>query len=1632
MSNNSNSSDNVAEETPKKIKMSDNNISLNINPDEEINYDEDTWSVIDSYFDVKRNYLTKHHIESYNDFILNKIPQTFSQYNPQTIYKEFSEELNQYRYSIKIFYGGETGNEIFIGKPIIYSKVDGKEVKKQMYPNEARLRNLTYASHIFCNIVIKYEILDDMGEKSVIIKKFEDVNLGKIPVMLDSCLCILSSADFNTKKEMGECPYDQGGYFVIEGAEKVIVSHERKAENRLYIVKSQDSSYGLSAQIKSVPNDSFKYARTTVVNMHDKTDIFTVRLPSIPHQIPLFILFRALGIESDREILEYILYELDSEKSALFMDKLLPTIENNWNIFTQQDAINYLSQLTVGNTTSHLMSIIESDVFPHVGDNLIHKAYYLGYTIHKILNVYFKIDHPTDRDSFIYKRVDLSGFLLASLFRESFKQFQRDTKIAIDTEYRFNSSKYINDKFVNVVSDENLRNIFNYATIEGMFMKSFKIGTILNKKGLIQALNRLSSAGAISHLRRINTTGDNIMIGQRKLHGTQFGIICPVETPDGGNIGIKKHLTVFGHITFGCDPEPVIKMLYENGVISLNNCFPAMINNKTKVFVNGKWVGITPKPKELVRLMKLFRQNGLINIFTSIAWTIPNGEINILTDGGRCCRPLYILENNKLLIKKAHLDALKEKKIIWNNLIGGLNNNQALNLYNCSYKCPPMKEASKSSESNDLDILATDYYQIDTKKLENTRAVIEYIDTDEADTIMLKTNINEDSNGEPYSHCEIHSSLIMGYVGFTIPFVNTSQAPRNVYGTGQTKQSVGMYVSNYKNRFDTSAHVLFYPERPLVGTRMSDRVFANQLPTGKNAIVAIASYSGYNQDDSVIINKSALERGLFRSAYFKTYDSKEMTDAKTDMVEFFYNPNLDDDINNEVKKNSLYNYQNTDERGFAKEGSYVYDNDVLITKYVKTGSGANTKFKDFSEVVKQDGWGVVDKVFSDSYNSNGEQICKVRICTTREPTLGDKFASRHGQKGVIGMILREEDMPYTKDGIRPDIIINPHAIPSRMTLGQLVECVTGKMCCHLGCFNDATPFTNINHDEIYDIVENVCGYSRHGDEILYSGFNGKQMSSRIFIGPTYYQRLKHMVKDKINSRHSGKISLKTRQPPSGRAVGGGLRIGEMERDAILAHGALHFLKETMMERSDKHEVYISENSGLNGIVNHTHRRYICQSTDGPINFTGEYLNEMAVTSDNSNVDIVKAHIPYNTSVLGQECMAMGISMRLVTKPDAKYEKIDLDESADFIPQDLQTRTKKDTKKKGKSVNKLMIKVNTKNDEKFVEKMKDNKIIIRNLTERITDDDCKLMVSKFGRIYKTKFLKLYNENECEVIFTTTDAAKLAVENLHNRLIDGKKIHVELKSDNTYGGYGGYGGYGAGGGYGGYGGYGDNTNNDNRYYAPYSPTYAPTSPTYAPTSPTYAPTSPTYAPTSPTYAPTSPTYAPTSPSYAPTSPSYAPPSPTYAPPSPTYGPPEGPKTPPLGPKTPPLGPKTPPLGPKTPPDDIDLLQGIANDNDNSPLEAYLPGGPSFKTDESPDYGPPKSPQDTSGAACDKPEDLVKKTLPTDHHNNSPQQPNLLSTQESQNSSEDDNIDINQTKKQSGGDILDLTLDLDEIDI
>jgi DNA-directed RNA polymerase II subunit RPB2 len=1387
--------------------------------------EKEPWEIIDTYFRENRNYLTKHHIDSYNDFILNKIPQTFKQYNPQIIYKEYNKEQDNYKYEIHIYYGGKDSNKITIGKPIIYTENEDGAKKRLLYPNEARLRNLSYSSHIFCDIEVDYIIRDT--EEIVKNITYEKVNVGKIPIMLQSKLCPLNDVNFETKKQMGECPYDQGGYFVVEGQEKVIVSHERKAENKLYILESKEGPIKYSAQIKSVPESDFKYARTTVVNLMSKDDTIMIKLPCLTKPVPLFVMFRALGIESDKQILKYILYNLNDDKSRLFFELLSPSIHNSGPIYTQEMAITYLSTYTIGGTISHILDIISTDLFPHIGDNYNNKAYYLGYVVNKLLNVSVGIDQPTDRDNFIYKRVDLSGFLLAALFRENYRQFQRDTGIAIDTEYRFNTAEYQDDNFSNIINVSNIKKIFRGEVIENAFLKSFKIGTILNKVGLIQALNRLNNLNAISHLRRLNTPTQSstgaaqaVQVSQRKLHSTQFGIICPTHSPDGGNIGIKKHFTLTTHITFGCSSKPIEKCIRKFGVLFLDEIGPEDMFNMTKIFINGSLIGVYyNNPKNLYNYLKLLRRNSIINVFTSISWNIRDMEIIISTDGGRCCRPLFTVNNsfsdsqNQLLLKDSDIEDVKSRKIGWMELCGGKKHNFK-NIEDLQFNCEYNNEYEETHSAEEL--------------IAN-QGCIEFVDTEEAShnlIAMLQKDLNIKLN--KYSFCEIHPCLMFGAIGSTIPFTNKNQLPRNVYGAGQSKQAVSTYISNFKNRFDTSAHLLYYPEKPLIRPRMSKYVFSDKLPTGMNAIVAIASHTGYNQEDSIIFNRSSLERGLFRSCKFSIYGDKEMYDKESNTEDIFFNPESLDSQYLKLKRE--YNYNNLNDIGIVKEKTIVKDNDVLISKYTKYN---RFDLVDNSVVVKDSGNGIVDKVFCDFTNTNQDRMCRVRVSSERVPMIGDKFASRHGQKGVIGLVLPQEDIPFTKDGIVPDLIINPHAIPSRMTIGQITECLMGKVCTRLGIYGDGTPFSPDINDDLGNILEESCGLNRYGDETLYSGIMGEQIHSKIFIGPTYYQRLKHMVKDKVNSRERGKVTLKTRQPPSGRAIGGGLRIGEMERDAILAHGCMGFLKETMMERSDAYNYHISENTGMISIANPKTNTFICPSLDGPLSFDDENNN---LLNNKSKASICNINVPYNTKMLIQECEAMGIGMRLITKTQKQHQKLDLN-YIEFKPQ----------------IDTDMSKVTVKFDPTQPSDLK------------------KLKIGDFVKITKHgENLDSQGVIEDQVRKNTF---KIKLETGYNI---GKKVYFYEKFlekiDSITQGYGapryGESSYS----------YGYATRSPTGYVpigslhqfgdATRGPTgYVPTSPGYVPTSPGYVPTSPGYAPTSPTYFPTSSGYAPTSPTYFP---------------------------------------------------------------------------------------------------------------------------------------------------------------------
>jgi DNA-directed RNA polymerase II subunit RPB2 len=1171
---------------------------------EKFNYDLDTWKVIESYL-TENNYtnLIRHHLDSFNEFTDIKIEQIVKQSNPLLIFNNYDEETNSYKYEININFGN-----IYFNKPIIY---ENNGSTKLMYPNDARLRNLTYSSQLLIDLTIDI-YSNENGEKVLLNnKELKKVNIGKIPIMVGSKYCTSHINSF------GECDLDLGGYFLINGNEKVIVGQEKIAEQKVYVFKGSKSNlkYSHIAEVKSVSKNGFNTPKNCSIKFSNKDVLkgktLKVNIPHCRVDIPLFIIFRAFGVESDKEIVKYILYDIENNNDKL--DLLQSTIEEGSEIRTQNDALEHILKYSsiLGQPKDIKLNrerklvlfkeMMERDVLAHVGPNFKKKALFLGYMVNKLLKCYFNEIPYDDRDSYCNKRVETSGYLMALLFRQYFTKMTKDMRNQIMKE--LNSNPWKNSNHMNIesiINNNNLFKIIKSTTIEsgikyGLATGNWGIKSTNSKVGIAQVLNRLTYNATLSHLRRINTPTEKTgkLVPPRKLHNTQWGIVCPSETPEGGSVGLVKNIGIMTYITNQSSEEPIIKIIDECeniiNIESVDNIEDTI--NKTKLFINGDWLYITECPKVIYEKLILSRRKGLINIYASISFDTDMNQINIYTDAGRCCRPLYIVENNKLLITKDDINNIVSKKYKFRNLIiRGLNNN--------------INYDTKDTRKDDI-------------------GCIEYIDTEESFYKMIAVYSNLKSKTK-YSHCEIHPSLMLGLLSSLIPFSNHNQSPRNTYQSAMGKQAMGVYMTNFRQRMDTMGHVLYYPTKPLVDTNIGKLVPSAQIPNGLNVIVAIASYSGYNQEDSVIINKGSVERGLFRSTFFRTYRDDEKKIQSSGQDERIMKPPKD--ITSGIKPGC---YDKLETNGFVPINTHVTSNDIIIGKVFPIKSKTKTKYvyRDSSTFLRSNETGYIDKIYVNR-NGDGHKFCKVRVRTTRVPNIGDKFSSRHGQKGTCGMLLPEEDMPFTKDGIRPDIIVNPHAIPSRMTIAQLIECILGKVATLQGGYGDGTPFNDTSVDKITKLLEQH-NFEGNGNEVMYNGLNGKQLNAKIFIGPTYYQRLKHMVEDKIHSRATGPMVLLTRQPAEGRARDGGLRFGEMERDCMIAHGSVQFLKERMLDVSDNYRVFVCNECGFIAAVNPDENIYKCKPC-------------------NNFIDFSEIRIPYSCKLLIQELEGMNIASRFIT------------------------------------------------------------------------------------------------------------------------------------------------------------------------------------------------------------------------------------------------------------------------------------------------------------------------------------------------------------------------------------------------
>ena len=730
-------------------------------------------------------------------------------------------------------------------------------------------------------------------------------------------------------------------------------------------------------------------------------------------------------------------------------------------------------------------------------------------------------------------------------------------------------------------------------------------------------------------MRKVNLPLDKSakIVAPRLLHPTQWGIICPIHTPDGGNCGLHKHLSISNTITSGCNSKPYIKYLRNLGMLLLSESNNKYLSNVTKIFLNGNWIGTTNNPENLTSLMRLHRRNNIIDTFTSIYWNIMLNEIFISTDSGRSCHPVAILENGEeLFMSPEVLNLIENKKLSWNKLILGLKEDNGT-MEDCSIK---------------IDIEEIDK---DVEKLKKTAACLEYLDTYESEGIVLRSTNHPNPRS---THTEIHPSFILSIMANQIIFPENNPFPRNAFSCGQGKQGVSMYHTNFNNRIDKTSYLLNYGEIPIVKSRYLDYVSKERHPYGSNAIVAIACYSGFNVEDAVIVNRAALERGLFRTTYYNMYDAhEEKQNIGGASIDTRFMSIMD---NNVIGLKPGYDYSHLDPKtGLIKENTRVTDKVVVIGK-TTTSMTESGLFVDMSKATKKGQIGYVDKSFITN-NVEGERLAKVRIREERIPEIGDKFCSRAGQKGTIGIVLDECDMPFTKDGLRPDIIVNPHAMPSRMTIGHLVETLIGKACLLKGGYGDCTAFLSKGpKDKIFGNILTQEGFHSTGNEYLYNGMTGEQMETEIYFGPTYYLRLKHMPKDKINFRARGPRSNLTRQTVGGRANDGGLRIGEMDRDCLIAHGMSGFINESMMIRGDEFYMAVCNHSGCIAIYNENKNIFLSPQMDGPLKFVGDLENEahiVPISKYGRNFSVIR--VPYAFKLLMQELKTMNIQMRIITE-----------------------------------------------------------------------------------------------------------------------------------------------------------------------------------------------------------------------------------------------------------------------------------------------------------------------------------------------------------------------------------------------
>ncbi|MEM1927769.1 MAG: DNA-directed RNA polymerase subunit B [Acidilobaceae archaeon] len=1143
---------------------------------------EELWAVFKSYLESLG--LARQHLDSYNEFVSRKLSE---------IVKANSEIRPAWWRVRRAQLAGAPDIRVVVRIPEKLEQAFGRPMVKEadgyqhpITPYECRIRDISYTAPLYAEVTL---IQDGVEVERRIVK------IADFPVMVRSVIDPLSKLSPEELIAIGEDPRDPGGYFIINGNEKVIVAQEDLAVNRIIVGPAQAGTAKITHSAKVVSTSLGVRRQVIVDRMSDGS--LEVTVSKLNYRIPFVILMRALGLEKDIEIVLAVSTDPEVQR------ELLPSFEKVADsVKTTEDALKFLgNRLAPGQPVEvrieRAEEFLDRQLLPHLGSSpqdRKKKAYYLAEMARRVIECYLGKRAPDDKDHYSNKRIRLAGDLIAEIFRESYEVLVRNIQSRMEEAI----SQRRKVRIVNLIRSDIISERLRTAIATGNWS--------LERTGISQALDRTNWVSLLSHLRRVVSPLSKVQahFEARDLHGTHWGRLCPFETPEGINCGLVKNLALYAYISVGVSESFVEEMLYNDfGVQKLDELVseaiatgvpPEVMARGSRVLLNGRPIGYHSDGEKLVKAIREKRRMNVLcsgralehrcfEISVAHIKTEFIDEVYINTDEGRLMRPLIIVENGVPKLTEEHIEKLKSGEVSFWDLV--------------------------------------------------EEGVIEFLDPDEEENAYI-AELPSDLTRE-HTHLELWTPGILGVAASTIPYIEHNQSPRNTYQSAMAKQALGLYALNYRFRTDSHSYLLQYPQRPIVQTRGLEIIDYNERPSGQNMVLAILPFEGYNMEDAIVFNKTSVDYGLARAYFFRTYIAQEQD----------YPGGLSDKIT--VPSPKLYDhkgdhyYRKLSPDGVIWPEVEVSGGDVLVGRESpprfmgeeRVISSALMSYRDTSVQLRYGESGVVDTVIL-TKTLEKNKLVKVRVRDQRIPEIGDKFATRHGQKGVIGMLYPAYDLPYTEEGVTPDVIMNPHAIPSRMTVGQLLEVIAGKVGALKARYVDATPFFKESVESLrIELLKS--GHDPSSREVMYDGRTGEIIERPVVIGISFYQRLYHMVSDKMHARATGKVQLLTRQPTEGKARQGGLRFGEMERDSLVGHGASMLIRERLLESSDVYTMYVCNLCGHISWFNRKKGVYEC-----PIH--GE------------EGDVKPVKVPYAFKLLLQELLSMGI------KPEIKVaDKISL-------------------------------------------------------------------------------------------------------------------------------------------------------------------------------------------------------------------------------------------------------------------------------------------------------------------------------------------------------------------------------------